>query len=92
MKQWLDKNKNIISKVATSAAKGSAVGSIASVATGVAVMATIPAWLPFAGGAMIVSGTALATYGAVGAVVGGMTGCGLQLYKNKKTDKEWEKY
>ena len=51
MKQWLSNNHKLLAKVATSAAKGSAAGAIASISTGVAVIATAPAWLPIAGGA-----------------------------------------
>lgn len=92
MKQWLSNNQKLLAKVATSAAKGSAAGAIASISTGVAVIATAPAWAPFVGGAILISGTTLAAWGAAGAVVGAVTGGGLQLYKKKSVLDEWDKH
>lgn len=92
MKQWFSNNYKVFSKIATGAAKGSAVGAIASISTGIAVVATAPAWVPFAGGAMIVSGTTLAAWGAVGAALGAAAGGGVQWYTQKKNLDEWDKH
>jgi len=56
------------------AAKGGPLGAILSVASGAAVIVTIPAWVPFVATGVAISTAAVATGALIGAVVGGAAG------------------
>jgi hypothetical protein len=70
----MDKQKSLeVAKAAASgAAKGGAVGAVASLATGAAIIVTAPAWLPFVGGAAAVSMATVGAWAAGGAAVGAL--------------------
>ena len=86
----IDKTSVDISKgVLKGLTKGGLVGSAASVATGAAVIVTAPAWVPFVGGAMAVSAATIATWAAVGAGVGAVSGGVLEYAKARKRDRDF---
>lgn len=91
MKPSLDKEKasRVGIEIIKGASRGSIVGVAASITTGAAVAFTAPAWLPFVGGALVISGATVATCAAVGAVAGGATGGGLAFWKIKRTEKKF---
>jgi len=86
-KTGLDVSKGILK----GATKGGLIGSVASVATGAAVIVTAPAWLPWVGGAMAVSAATVAVWGAIGAGVGAASGGAIEYAKSKKRDRDFEK-
>lgn len=84
----MDKTGVDISKgVLKGLTKGGLVGSAASLATGAAVIVTAPAWVPFVGGAMAVSAATMATWAAVGAGVGAVSGGVFEYAKARKRDR-----
>lgn len=64
----------IIKAAITGAAKGGPAGAALSLLTGAAVVATIPAWVPFVGAGAVISAGAVGTWAAVGAAIGAVTG------------------
>lgn len=66
--------------------KGGAAGAAASLATGAAVVYTAPAWLPFLGGAAVVSMTAVAGWSAAGSLVGAATS-GVRAYVSHRREE-----
>jgi hypothetical protein len=86
----IDKTSVDISKgVLKGMTKGGLVGSAASVATGAAVIVTAPAWVPFVGGAMAVSAATVATWAAIGAGVGAVSGGVAEYAKARKRDRDF---
>ncbi|WP_035242213.1 hypothetical protein, partial [Desulfobacter vibrioformis] len=71
--------------------KGSAVGAVTTIVTGVGVIATAPAWVPFIGGTMAISGSVLAVGAAVGGAAGVVTGAAKEYRKQKKINEEFKK-
>jgi hypothetical protein len=73
--------------VATGALKGLVRGGItgatASLVTGAAITASAPAWLPFVGGSLLVSGATVAAWSTGGAVAGCLSG-GLWSYVRER--------
>ena len=72
--------------------KGGLVGSAACLATGAAVIVTAPAWVPFVGGAMAVSAATIATWAAIGACAGAVSGGAVEYAKAKKRDRDFENF
>ena len=68
-------------------APGMAAGTATSVVTGVAVVATAPAWLPFVGGAAVVSMATVGTFSAIGAGAGAASGAVIAYLKKRRIDK-----
>jgi hypothetical protein len=64
--------------VATGALKGLLRGGLggaaASLATGAAITASAPAWLPFVGGSLLISGATVAAWSTGGAIAGTLSG------------------
>lgn len=56
------------------AVRGGAVGGLASIVSGAAVIITAPAWLPGIGGSLLVAGATIAAWSAVGSGTGAITG------------------
>ena len=73
--------------VATGALKGLVRGGIggatASLVTGAAITASAPAWLPFVGGSLLVSGATVAAWSTGGAIAGTLSG-GLWSYVRER--------
>jgi hypothetical protein len=87
----IDKTSLDISKgVMKGMTKGGLVGSAASIASGAAVIVTAPAWVPFVGGAMAVSAATVATWAAIGAGVGALSGGAFEYAKARKRDRDFE--
>ena len=82
-------------RVVTGALKGivpgGAAGAAASLATGAAVVATAPAWLPILGGAAVVSMATVGTCSAIGAGVGAASGAVAAYLKKRRIDKQFAK-
>lgn len=71
--------------------KGGIAGGVLAVGTGLAVVATAPAWVLFVGGAAVISTGTVATCAAIGAGVGGAITGTKEYLKSKKTDDEFAK-
>ena len=69
---------------------GGAAGAATSLATGVAVVATAPAWLPFVGGAAVVSLATVGTCSAIGAGVGAASGAVAAYLKKRRIDRVFD--
>lgn len=69
--------------------RGSVAGALLSIVSGAAVIVTAPAWLPFIGGALIVSAGVMATWSAIGGAAGVCIGGGKSYYDKQKRDKEF---
>jgi len=82
-------HQNILLAALKGAVKGGVTGTAASMATGAAVIFTVPAWLPIIGGAAAVSTGTVAVCagvgGAVGAAAGGLRAWGMK----RKTDRQF---
>ena len=87
--------KEEVLKVAVSsisgAVKGGAVGVGLSLATGAAVIATAPAWVPFVGGTAAVSATTVGVWSVCGAAVGAISNGAATAYKTHKTNQRFAK-
>ena len=86
-----NKSTEIVKGALKGAVKGSATGSVASLVTGAAVTCTAPAWLPFVGGSMLVVGTTVALWGAIGASVGALTGGAWSWWEEEEKEAEFRK-
>jgi hypothetical protein len=71
------------------AATGGPLGAAASLATGAAVVATAPAWLPILGSAAVVSMATVTTCSAIGAGVGAAGGAVAAYIKKRSIDKRF---
>ena len=58
-----------------------------SVATGAAVVATAPAWLPWVGGCLAVNAGIASAWAAGGAAVGAAAGAGKEVARQKRLNK-----
>lgn len=56
------------------AVRGCAVGATAAIFSGAAVILATPVWVPWVGGAMLISASTLASWAAIGAGSGALTG------------------
>jgi hypothetical protein len=56
------------------AIRGGAMGAAGSILTGAAVVVSTPAWVPWIGGTMLISGATMATWAMTGAAIGAVTG------------------
>lgn len=73
------------------ASKGGMAGVVVAIGTGIAVVATAPAWLPFVGGMAVISTATVATCAAVGAGAGAVVGGTREHFKNKKIEETFDK-
>ena len=71
------------------AGPGGAAGAAASLATGAAVVATAPAWLPILGGAAVVSMATVGTCSVIGMGVGAASGAVAAYLKKRCIDKQF---
>jgi hypothetical protein len=63
--------------------KGAALGTAASLASGAAIVATAPAWLPFLGGTAVVALGTVAVWSGIGCGLG-VVASGARAYSNHK--------
>ena len=73
------------------ATRGGAVGAGTSIVTSAAVIVTAPAWLPWVGGSIVVSATALAAWTAAGTAAGAIVGGVKAFHDKRRIDKLFEK-
>ena len=79
----------VLKGVLRGAVRGSAAGALVSIATGAAVTLTAPAWLPFVGGAMLISAPTIARWAATGAVTGAVVGGTRAYIRKKRRDRKF---
>ena len=80
----------VVKGVLRGAVRGGAVGAVAAIATGAAVIVTAPASLPVVGGSMLVSAATIARWAGIGAAVGAVTGGTRAYVRKKRRDRKFE--
>lgn len=70
--------------------KGGAAGAAASLATGAAVVVTMPAWLPFLGGSAVVALSTVAAWSATGSVLGAVVSGVRAYFKFNREERAFE--
>jgi hypothetical protein len=70
MRSVKEVHARVFTKALSGGIKGAAVGAGASLATGAAVVLTAPAWLPVLGGTILVAGSTVVLWSAIGSSLG----------------------
>lgn len=83
-----EETSRLLSSAIKGAAKGGPVGAIVSVASGAAVIVTIPAWVPFVATGLAISTTAVATGMAIGTGAGAVLGTTTEYLKIRREEQE----
>jgi len=87
---WLNETTDQVAQgMLKGGVRGSVAGALLSIVSGAAVIVTAPAWLPWVGGALIVSTAAMATWSAIGCAAGIFIGGGKSCYDKNKRDQEF---
>lgn len=68
------------------AVRGGALGGLASIASGAAVIITTPVWIPWVGGSLLIAGATIAAWSAVGSGAGALTGGAWAYYKARQQE------
>jgi hypothetical protein len=68
--------------------KGAMIGAALSVATGAAVVVSLPGSIPAVGGAIVVKAGTVATWSGVGSVVGAVAGGAVAYLRKRRDDAE----
>lgn len=70
--------------------KGGAVGAAASLASGAAIVVTMPAWLPFLGGSAVVALGTVAAWTMTGSALGATVAAGRAYFKHNREERAFE--
>jgi hypothetical protein len=70
--------------------RGGAAGAAASLASGAAVIATMPAWLPFLGGSAVVALGTVAVWSTTGSALGAVVVAGRAYFKHTREERAFE--
>jgi hypothetical protein len=71
------------------AIRGGAVGGLASIVSGAAVIVTTPAWVPWIGGSLVVAATTIAAWSVVGSGAGALTGGTWAYVRTKQQERRF---
>ena len=71
------------------AVRGGALGGLASIASGTAVIVTTPVWLPWIGGSFLVAGATIAAWSAIGSGAGAVTGAACAYLRAKQQERRF---